>query len=165
MLSARASMTRPRSPPDSAPTGCPACSGANRKSFHVADDVPPLAADDHVVAAAARERFLQRRRWIEFGAALVERGDREVCPEPHRARVRFSLAREHVEERRLADPVRPDDAQPVAPPDADGKVADERPPAQALGDVQRFQHQLARGLAALTVNFTLPAARRCSRRS
>ena len=75
--SACASIRRPRSPPDSLPSGVRACSLREQKVFHIADDVPGLAVDHHRVAGAAGQCFGDRDIGIEAVAMLIERGDRK----------------------------------------------------------------------------------------
>ena len=66
------------------------------------------------VAAPAGQRLAERPVRIEAFAALVERRHVQIDAEPHRAAIRLERAGQHVDQRRLARAVRPDDADPVA---------------------------------------------------
>ena len=85
-----------------------------------------LPADHHRVAAPAGEGLGHGGVRVEALAALVEGDHLQVGAEPHPALVRRQDAGEQVDERRLAGPVRPDDAEPVAAQDPQGQVRDDR---------------------------------------
>ena len=84
-----------------------------------------LAVDLERVGAAAGERFPERRGRIEAGAALVEGGELEIGAEADAAGVGGELAGEQFQQRRLARPIRADDADPVAALDPQREVADD----------------------------------------
>ena len=61
-----------------------------------------------------RERVRNCPIRIELVAPLVERDDFEIDPVPDRATVRRDFTGQQFEQRRFADAVGPDDAEPVA---------------------------------------------------
>jgi hypothetical protein len=58
--------------------------------------------------------------------------------------IRFEHAGQEVDERRLARPVRPHDAEPVAAQEPERQVANDRPIAEALRDPLGFDDLCAR---------------------
>ncbi len=85
LASTCASISRPRSPPESLPSGVRACSLVNRKSFMIADDVLGLAVDHDGVAVAAASsppvKLDGLTCRVETVAVLIERRDRQA-PNP-----------------------------------------------------------------------------------
>ena len=144
--SARASISRPRSPPDSALHRRARLLGLEQEVLHVADDVARLAVDDDGVAAAAGQRLGERRLGVEALAPLVERRHLEIGAELDRATIGRKRAGQHVDQRGLAGAVRPDDADAVAAADPRVKIASRSGVAIALGDMLRLDHQLAGSL-------------------
>ena len=59
--------------------------------------------------------------------------------EAHRSRVRRLEAREHAEQRRLADPVRPDDADPAARRDGERDTVEDDRVAEGLAYRSSFE--------------------------
>ena len=83
--SARASIRRPRSPPERRADRRARLFRRKQKILHVADDVPALAVDLDEIAGAAGERLGQRRLRVERRAGLVEGGHFDIGAEPHAA--------------------------------------------------------------------------------
>ena len=80
----------------------------------------------------------------------------------HRPRVRLELARQQLEQRRLAGPVRTDEADAIAAQDALRVVAhdaDEAGSPERLGHVVRLEDEPARRLAGIDRQTHVPARR------
>jgi len=110
-------MRRPRSPPESTETGVRACSGANRKSFNVADHVLALIADRHGVAVPAGEGLDHGRRRVELSRPWSSVVVTRLAPSRTVPPSGTSAAGEQMDQRRLAGAVRADDAEAVAAPE------------------------------------------------
>ena len=96
---------------------------------------------DHV--GAAGDFFPDVLVGVELVAALVHVADLDRLADAHGALVRFFLAEDHLEQRRLAGAVRADDADDAAGGQLEGEVVDQDVVAEGLGEVFRFQHDAA----------------------
>ena len=117
--------------------------GLEQEILHVARDVTLLAIDEKRFAASVGEVVGKRVVGIEVLSLLVQRGDFEICPEPHRARIWIELPRQHLQQRRLSGTVGSHKAYPVAPVYADGEGRDDKPVSITLGDRFCLDHQLS----------------------
>ena len=125
--------------------------------------MPRPPAHHHLVVAVPRrapgQRRPERRLGIERRAVLVEHHLRQVGAQPHPPAVRRQRARQDIEERGLAHPVRPDQRHPLAPPDPDREIPHQLPPAERLRNLRRLDHQLARRRRRLELHPRRPGAR------
>ena len=116
--------------------------------LEIADDMTAVAVDGHVIAAEGNV-VLNGFLIVELGPVLVEIGHFEVRSVFYRALLRRQLVQQDFEQRRLPRPVRPDNADLVAPDDGRGKITDDGAAAETMADVGRFDDQLARALRFL----------------
>ena len=119
-----------------------------QKVAEVGDHMRAPAADFDELGAGV-DRVDQGGPRVELFAQLVVVRDTEVRAAAHRAPVRFDFAQDQLQQRALARPVGSDEADPVATDHARRKVADDRPRAEVLADVNEFGHQLARPVAGV----------------
>ena len=76
--------------------------GREQEVAHVAHDMATLGIDRDVIAAAAGQRVDKRRRRLERGAPLIERGHCDIRAEPHRAGIGRERPGQEIDERGLA---------------------------------------------------------------
>src|SRR5690606_15196842 len=112
--------------------------GKKQEILHVARDVAGLAVDDDLIAAAAGERVGQCPARIKLVALLVESDHLQVRSKPYGAAVRLKLARQHLQERRLAGAVGTDDADAVLTKDAGRQTVDNGNTAERFRDAVRL---------------------------
>ena len=105
-----------------------------------------LAADLDEVRARA-DHFGQRQFRVELRTQLVEIRDALAGAATHRAAVGFDLAQDQLQQRRLARPVRADQADPVAAHDPGREIAHDDAIVIALDHVGELGHHLAALLA------------------
>ena len=117
--------------------------GREQEVAQIADHMARLAIDHHLVAATIGDRVLHRQIVGQRRALLIEEGEVEIGAELHPAGIRLQLADQHFQEGRLADAVRADEADPVAPGDAGGEIIDQRAAVIGLRHVEGLDHQLA----------------------
>ena len=108
-------------------------------------DLVRLTRDPH--HRIARQRLPQGHRRVERGAVLVEHRQFQIGAQHDLAGVGGDLADQHLQQRRLADPVRADQRHPVAAQHPQVEGRQDRPVAEALRDPLRLDHPLA-GLGA-----------------
>ena len=129
---------------------------AAREGAHELLLVAPLEVEAADVGAARHleladlQNVVAFRNGFEHGlvvreriAHLIDRGDAHGLADLDRARVGRFLARDHLEERRLAGAVRTDHADDGAGRNAEGKIVDQETVAEALRDVFEFDHVVA----------------------
>ena len=128
----RAIRMRACSPPESRPTGTSSCSGRNRKRLAQECDVhAPALPDDRV--ALGRQRPAQALRRVEAAALLLEAHDAQALGVLDVPGVGRQPAGEHVEQRRLAAAVGPDQADARARRDDQIEAAHQSPASERLG--------------------------------
>ena len=104
-----------------------------------------LARHHHHVAAAVGDGGGQRLFGMQRGSALVELGDLQALPQLHIALVRLQLTQQQLEQRRLADAVRPHHANTVAAMDPQAEVLHNFARAIRKGDALGVNHLGAAG--------------------
>ncbi|MCY1214074.1 hypothetical protein D9M72_258780 [compost metagenome] len=95
---------------------------------------------------AARDLFEHRLGAVQRIAALVDERHLHGRPDLDLAAVRLFLAREHLEERRLAGAVRADDADDGARRHLEAQVFDQHAVAETLADVIELDHFITQAL-------------------
>ena len=106
-----------------------------------------FAVDLERIAAPAGQRIAQPRLRVEPRPPLVEHGQFQRRAQFDAAAIGFQQPGQHLDQRRLAGPVRPDNPHPVAAQHAGGKFLDDGPAAKAFRNVLGLGHQSAGGAA------------------
>ena len=111
-----------------------------------------IVAPGHAQGAILGQGFPKRLVQLQLGTVLVEHHHLQAVPQPHQPAVRFKLAGQDVQQRRLAGAIGADQGHPFAPHDADGKIAQDFAPVIGFRDVFRLDHQTARFGAAFQLD-------------
>src|SRR5688572_6739814 len=109
-----------------------------------------LAVDEHRVAV--RDALGNRSAWVELLALLIEIGDFKARAAANLPLVWLELADQQTQRRRLARPVRTDEADAIAADDARREIANDRGPAKTAGDALRLEHHPAGGVRLLDLH-------------
>ncbi len=126
--------------------------------------MPRLAVDDDLVTLAG-EGFFHGHGRRQLIPALVERDHVDAATEAHLSGVRLELARQHLEQCRLARAIRADDPDAVAASNAGREILTTVLPSKAFDMPLASMTRRPDGPLSPTVKRTLPTARRASRRS
>src|SRR3546814_18730041 len=100
------------------------------------------------VSAAGAERVPQRDGGVEPAALLIEIGARQRVGDLHRPLVRRQVADQHAQQRALARPARPENADAVTPQDAGAEILHQEartalPARPGFRDALRFDDRAA----------------------
>ncbi len=95
---------------------------------------------------------------VELLTQLIEIRHAQIGAQPHRAAVRGQSAQQDANECRLPGAVRADEADPVAPHDAERKIIDDGAVTEAFGYRVELGDQLPRALAGVECQFHVAEA-------